>query len=51
MGVGVVLRIIPEEGVWSLEGMALTPPERLKDACENITFPQLRWRMVKMMKK
>ena len=34
-----------------LRGMGLTPPDRITDKCENITFPQLRWRVVKMMKK
>ena len=39
-----------EEVVWGMVpgGMALTPSpvDRMTHACENITFPQLRWRMV-----
>ena len=39
---------IPEE-TWDQTGSDIIPPvNRMTDTCENITFPQLHWRPVKI---
>ena len=50
-GVGTALEGVWSRGLWPSSGRYYPPPmDRMTHACENITFPQFRWREVNIKK-